>query len=251
MGTDPKNPDTDTDGLTDGQEVNQFGTDPKNQDTDSDNMVDGQEVNVAHTQPKNPDTDGDGTPDGLDPDPLAAPTATVAPPTDTPPPSPTAIVSAFNGEWRATVTTKPANVSFAIAQLVVSNVNPQNNLASIHLCRCNSDACDARVVVSPLQAQAGVDGLKLVTTEPFYISDTRFWILKAIRNGKQLIVTVEERFSDTQNLATVPNDLTLRPATNKERTTAFSCSSSVFVPLNHIILNPGLILLPPAPTPTP
>jgi serine/threonine protein kinase len=248
--TDPNNRDTDGDGLTDGQEVNQYGTDPRNIDSDSDSLVDGQEVNVAHTQPKNPDTDGDGIPDGLDPDPLAAPTATVAPPTDTPPPSPTAIVSAFNGEWRGTVTTKPANVSYAIAQLIVGNVNPQGNLASIHLCRCNSDTCDARVVVSPLQAQAGVDGLKLVTTEPFYISDTRFWILKAIRNDKQLIVTVEEHDSQTQALATVPNDLTLRRPTNQERNTAFSCSSPVFTVIHPIILNPNMFLVV-IPTPPP
>ncbi len=251
LGTDPNNPDTDGDGLTDGQEVNVYGTDPKNRDTDGDGLTDGQEVNVTHTQPKNPDTDGDGIPDGLDPNPLAAPTVTVAPPTATVPPTPTAIVSGFNGEWRGTVITQPANVSYAIAQLIVSNVDPVNNLATFHVCRCNSATCDAKVEVSPEQAQAGVSGQKLITTEPFYISSTRFWILKAIRSDKQLIVTVEEHDSQTQSMVGLPDDLTMRRPTNKEKNTPFSCSSPIFVPLNKILLNPQIFLLPPAPTPTP
>lgn len=43
-GTDPKNPDTDGDGLFDGEEVAAFGTDPLNRDTDGDGFLDGVEV---------------------------------------------------------------------------------------------------------------------------------------------------------------------------------------------------------------
>lgn len=43
-GTDPNNPDTDGDGLTDGTEVKTWKTNPKNPDTDGDGFVDGQEV---------------------------------------------------------------------------------------------------------------------------------------------------------------------------------------------------------------
>jgi hypothetical protein len=66
LGTDPSNPDTDGDGLSDGVEVNQYGTDPRNKDTDGDTLTDGREVNDLHTSPKNPDSDGDGLTDNVE-----------------------------------------------------------------------------------------------------------------------------------------------------------------------------------------
>ena len=83
LGTSPDNPDTDGDGLSDGEEINRYGTQPKNIDSDGDNLQDGAEV-AAGTSPINPDSDGDGVPDGLDDQPLATPT-----PTNTPTPTPT------------------------------------------------------------------------------------------------------------------------------------------------------------------
>lgn len=78
-GTDPEHPDTDRDGLNDGEEVNSFGTNPLNKDSDGDGQLDGQE-NVNGTNPLNKDSDGDGIPDGLDAQPLrtAEPTPDVA-----------------------------------------------------------------------------------------------------------------------------------------------------------------------------
>jgi hypothetical protein len=52
-GTDPNNPDTDGDGLTDGAEVNTTHTDPLNPDSDGDGFTDKQEVQ-AHTNPNDP-----------------------------------------------------------------------------------------------------------------------------------------------------------------------------------------------------
>jgi hypothetical protein len=66
VGTDPDNPDTDTDGLMDGEEVLTWGTDPLNRDTDGDILLDGDEVHTYGTNPTNPDTDGDGIPDGIE-----------------------------------------------------------------------------------------------------------------------------------------------------------------------------------------
>jgi len=66
LGTDPHNPDTDGDGLSDGIEVNQFGTSPNNQDSDGDTLLDGEEVNTWNTSPINADTDGDGLNDGIE-----------------------------------------------------------------------------------------------------------------------------------------------------------------------------------------
>jgi hypothetical protein len=57
--------DPDHDGLTNLQEF-QLGTDPHNPDTDGDGLSDGDEVNIYHTNPLVPDTDGDGIPDGVE-----------------------------------------------------------------------------------------------------------------------------------------------------------------------------------------
>ena len=63
LGTDPKNPDSDDDGVSDGDEVNVYGSDPLNLDTDGDTLYDGGEL-VYGTGILNPDTDGDGLSDG-------------------------------------------------------------------------------------------------------------------------------------------------------------------------------------------
>ncbi len=69
--THPMLPDTDNDGLQDGQEdVNHNGrkdtgeTDAANRDSDSDGLSDGAELNSANTDPLKADTDGDGCVDG-------------------------------------------------------------------------------------------------------------------------------------------------------------------------------------------
>lgn len=55
--------DVDYDGLSDFQE-SELGTDPKKPDTDDDGLFDRDEVKVYKTDPLNPDTDADGYPDG-------------------------------------------------------------------------------------------------------------------------------------------------------------------------------------------
>ncbi len=57
--------DPDRDGLTNLQEF-QSGTDPNNPDTDGDGLLDGDEVNKYHTSPVIADTDGDLIPDGVE-----------------------------------------------------------------------------------------------------------------------------------------------------------------------------------------
>ncbi|HSW53524.1 MAG TPA: OmpA family protein [Ignavibacteriaceae bacterium] len=64
FGTDPNNPDTDGDGLLDGEEVFKYTTDPLNPDTDGDGLSDGDEVHKYRTDPLKADTDGDGLSDG-------------------------------------------------------------------------------------------------------------------------------------------------------------------------------------------
>lgn len=62
-GTDPRKPDTDSDGLTDSAEVNIYGTNPLLADTDGDGLADGQEVTVHGTDP-NVSNKGDLAPMG-------------------------------------------------------------------------------------------------------------------------------------------------------------------------------------------
>lgn len=108
LGTDPNNPDTDGDGLSDGDEVFIWSTDPTNPDTDGDGLTDGEEVLRYGTNPRLADTDGDGVSDRdevvrgtnplvnegvITPTPLPTPLPTLTPtaettpiPTDTPAP---------------------------------------------------------------------------------------------------------------------------------------------------------------------
>src|SRR4051794_18924099 len=51
LGLDPTNPDTDGDGVADGDEPNIYGTDPLNADTDGDGASDGNELFGIHTDP--------------------------------------------------------------------------------------------------------------------------------------------------------------------------------------------------------
>ena len=64
LGTDPNDPDTDGDGLLDGEEVNTYKTDPLDADTDGDTLSDGREVLKVGSNPKKKDTDKDGLKDG-------------------------------------------------------------------------------------------------------------------------------------------------------------------------------------------
>lgn len=63
LGTDPRNPDTDGDGINDGDEVRIYGTNPLMPDTDLDGITDYDEIFKYKTDPLNPDTDGDGLTD--------------------------------------------------------------------------------------------------------------------------------------------------------------------------------------------
>ena len=62
-GLDPANPDTDADGMADGDEINIYGTDPTVFDTDGDGLGDGEEEFATGTDPTNP-SDGGATAEG-------------------------------------------------------------------------------------------------------------------------------------------------------------------------------------------
>ncbi len=62
-GTNSKNPDSDGDGLTDGDEALKYHTDPMKGDTDGDGLSDYDEIVKYHTDPLKVDSDGDGLTD--------------------------------------------------------------------------------------------------------------------------------------------------------------------------------------------
>ncbi len=64
LGLDGNNPDTDGDGVADGDELNIYGTEPTVYDTDGDGISDGEELFGIMTDPLVWDTDGDGVGDG-------------------------------------------------------------------------------------------------------------------------------------------------------------------------------------------
>ncbi len=64
IGTNPYDPDTDKDGLSDGEEVLDYKTDPFEPDTDWDGLKDGPEVHKHKTDPLDSDTDDGGVSDG-------------------------------------------------------------------------------------------------------------------------------------------------------------------------------------------
>ncbi|MBI2377139.1 MAG: thrombospondin type 3 repeat-containing protein [Deltaproteobacteria bacterium] len=80
LGTDPQDPDTDNDGINDGDEISRAGsptryepradTNPLDADTDDDGIADGEEIvagsDTLVTDPLKPDTDGDGLQDGTE-----------------------------------------------------------------------------------------------------------------------------------------------------------------------------------------
>lgn len=64
LNIDPFNADTDGDGLSDGDEVNNHRTDPLQQDSDGDGLTDHAEIQVHRTDPRWHDSDWDGLADG-------------------------------------------------------------------------------------------------------------------------------------------------------------------------------------------
>ncbi|MFN0158018.1 MAG: OmpA family protein [Bacteroidota bacterium] len=64
LGTNPKAPDSDGDGLKDGEEIKRYSTNPLRNDTEEDGLSDGDEVMKHKTDPAKSDTDADGLLDG-------------------------------------------------------------------------------------------------------------------------------------------------------------------------------------------
>lgn len=64
LGTYPENPDSDGDGIMDGEEVKRYRTNPLRADSDGDGLADGDEIKKYKTDPIRFDSDGDGISDG-------------------------------------------------------------------------------------------------------------------------------------------------------------------------------------------
>ncbi|MFH1198318.1 MAG: OmpA family protein [bacterium] len=66
LGTDPDYPDSDKDGITDGDEMKKYRTSPFDKDSDQDDLSDYSEINTYKTLPNKSDSDGDGMTDGIE-----------------------------------------------------------------------------------------------------------------------------------------------------------------------------------------
>ncbi|MGB5323880.1 MAG: LamG-like jellyroll fold domain-containing protein, partial [Pseudomonadales bacterium] len=66
QGLNPEQSDSDSDGLSDGDEINTHSTDPLDFDSDDDGVNDGDEVNLHSTNPLSNDTDSDGLLDAFE-----------------------------------------------------------------------------------------------------------------------------------------------------------------------------------------
>lgn len=140
--------DPDHDGLTNLQEF-QIGTDPTNPDTDGDGLINGDEVKKYHTNPLLPDTDGDLIPDGveiqtgtnpLDPKSYdlkkATAISTVTPPSFTLLTSPTNPVVSVQLDWKVTLIdgkttldlTADPRTSYSSSNLNICNFGQQPGL---------------------------------------------------------------------------------------------------------------------------
>ena len=64
LGLDPRNPDSDYDLVSDGDEFLKYGTNPRMEDSDLDGLTDGEELFFYHTNPMLKDSDNDGLSDG-------------------------------------------------------------------------------------------------------------------------------------------------------------------------------------------
>ncbi|MFO1429668.1 MAG: PKD domain-containing protein [Candidatus Competibacteraceae bacterium] len=107
--------DSDNDGLTDEEEL-ALGTDPHNPDTDGDGLKDGEEVHIYHTNPLNPDSDGDTFKDGEEVSGGGNPNDGVDTPAGKIPPDPASVAPALD----PTV----ATTTYAATTFIYSGANP-------------------------------------------------------------------------------------------------------------------------------
>lgn len=141
--------------------------------------------------------------------PLSSPTST-ATPTLTPLPTATALIDAYGGTWIYPGIAS-GTLPFALYRLKIENVNSQNGTATFSACRCTQkETCGNKANLTPLLASAEFKASKL-TAEPVYIDEQRTvqWMLKAIKVGKNLRVTVEQ-YKDNVKVAG-PEDFVLNP----------------------------------------
>ncbi|MCB8942626.1 MAG: protein kinase [Ardenticatenaceae bacterium] len=185
--TDPNNPDSDGDGLLDGQEALDLGTNPTNRDTDGDFLSDGEEVNLYGTDPTKADTDGDGIPDGVEvttgsdpratPVPTAGPTATTAPtdtpgptattaPTDTPGPTATPTQTPPPSDTPTVTTTPPPSATATFTAVPTDTPTPTETPLPTATFTPEPTATSTPIPISCVTIPPTIDGIFQLTEWP-------------------------------------------------------------------------------------
>jgi hypothetical protein len=151
--------DTDGDGLTDDEE-RALGTDPTDPDSDDDGLSDGDEVNRYHTNPKAADTDGDGFDDNGEILAGSDPTSTGSLPLPATGPTSTQLID-----------TALAAGSISAEQALIYKMFAEfrdPRLPAGFVGRPSRNA-DTRIVAQVAQAWPGLSAATQQTLEPFFI----------------------------------------------------------------------------------
>ena len=124
--------------------------------------------------------------------PTETPTSTsTSTPTATPTFTPTEQISGFPDTWISVYEVPVASlVSHAISRLVISRVD--QDTATFSVCRCNSASCSGQIELDPPKVIANLKGDEFVADTPFNVAKDQTWIVKAIKVGNNLLVTVQE-----------------------------------------------------------
>ena len=130
--TDPYDPDSDDDGLTDGEEINTHNTDPNDSDSDDDGLTDGAEINTHITDPNDSDSDDDTYSDGDEVSVNTDPNNQLDSPANAAPNAPTNLYIGFSSNFSAyiisgSVGVGATSVTITFPDNTTQNVTPTNN----------------------------------------------------------------------------------------------------------------------------
>ena len=227
IGTDPNNPDTDGDGIEDGQEVNIDFTDPLDDcdsiggtpldesDCDNDGLTNAEET-LLETDPFNADSDGDGLTDGEEVLEIDDPSTEAIPngPSDPLDPCDPFLTDDCNPDPIDLEITKSVDVSRV---LLGQRVTFEITVANL------SDGRGIDIVVSdPIDELSGFEIISTSTDVGTYDSSTGLWSIPEILGGESFTLSIlvsTNRVGDLSNTASLVSSLPQDDSTENNTST--------------------------------